>query len=146
MKFDVRCDRGTFTGTLPFESYDVITPLFLTINNFEDQKRSLKGFSESIAAGCTIHYGTTPTVVSSSGYSTVGGETESESRLIMKTAITNLRCLIDVFCLPSSPEEENNTGSCSVDTARLAGCCCLKASKNGPMKESTVLITLQIER
>ncbi len=56
VRFEVRCDRGTFSGTLPFDSWDGICALPMTSSDFENNKRNLKGFSESISNFCKVAY------------------------------------------------------------------------------------------
>jgi hypothetical protein len=80
-----------------------------------------------------------------SGYATVSDDASAGAAGVLDSAVRRVRGLVDVFVLPSGGASGGGGGGGGAG-ARLAGSCCLRASKSGPLKECAVLITLQSER
>lgn len=93
IKFDVRCDRGTYKGSLALDAWDAITPVGSTVALFEDTRKQLRGFSESLATGCKV---------SASG----------SSQRILELAVSKLRHVADMYALPIEDNIARLCGSC----------------------------------
>ena len=120
IKFDVRCDRGTYKGTLVSDPWDAITPVVLNFDTFMEYKSHLRGFSESEFKGCKIMSHT------------------PSCKELLNTAASRVRLLVDAYSLPDTGGDDG--------IALLSGTCLLKSSRNGPSKEYNVLINLIVER
>ena len=122
VRFDVRCDRGTYSGSLLLDIWDAITPTVMTMEMFETCKKSLRGFSESTTLGCKI----LTKVNNSLQPDTIG------------IAVRKMRTLVDMYVIQNEDHTEK--------TARLSGLCCIRTAKSGPLKEYQVLVTLSPDR